>query len=105
MLLQASNTLLHHTLNLPTSYSAYAQMSAPLSCSQALLSKIEPSTDRTWPDAFDKVVRDVLEQCRPGYVEIPTDAVKYKVSAEGLKKKLVSSHHSVRAQFVLKRRG
>lgn len=90
--MQASNTLLHHTLNLPTSYTAYAQMSAPLSCSQALLSKIEPSTDRVWPDAFDKVVKDVLEQCRPGYVEIPTDAVKHKVSPEGLKKRLPHPH-------------
>lgn len=64
-------------------------MSAPLSCSQALLSKIEPRTDTTWTEAFDKVVKDVLEQCRPGYVEIPTDAVRFKVSAEGLKSKLV----------------
>lgn len=88
--MQANQTLLHHTLNLPTSYSTYSQMSAPLSCSQALLSKIEPRTDTAWTEAFDKVVKDVLEQCRPGYVEIPTDAVRYKVSPEGLKTRLVS---------------
>lgn len=65
-------------------------MSRPLSCSQALLNDIEPRDPSTWSDAFDKVLKDVLEQCRPGYVEIPTDAIHYKVSAEGLKKLLVS---------------
>jgi len=66
-------------------------MSQPLSCSQALLNEIVPATPTTWTEAFDKVVKDVLEQCRPGYVEIPTDAVQRKVSAEGLKVKLVGS--------------
>ena len=64
-------------------------MSEPLSCSQALLNDIPPITDTVWTDAFDKVVKDVLEQCRPGYVEVPTDAVHRKVSSEGLKNKLV----------------
>ena len=64
-------------------------MSEPLSCSQALLSQIPPRTPTTWTEAFDKVLRDVLEQCRPGYVEIPTDAVHHQVSAEGLKTKPV----------------
>jgi TPP-dependent 2-oxoacid decarboxylase len=65
-------------------------MSAPLSCSQALLNEIDPKTPTTWTEAFDKVLRDTLEQCRPGYVEIPTDAVHHLVSDDGLKKKLVS---------------
>lgn len=64
-------------------------MSEPLSCSQALLNEIAPITDFAWTDAFDKVVKDVLEQCRPGYVEIPTDAIHKKVSSKGLQNKLV----------------
>jgi pyruvate decarboxylase len=64
-------------------------MSRPLSCSQALLNEIEPRDPSTWTDALDTVLKDVLEQCRPGYVEIPTDAVHHKVSADGLKKLLV----------------
>lgn len=64
-------------------------MSQPLSCSQALLNAIPPHTDTTWTEALDRVLKDVLEQCRPGYLEVPTDAVHRKVSAEGLKTKLV----------------
>jgi len=88
--MQQKGTLLHHTLNTPTSFTTFSKMSEPLSCSQALLNQIEPVSDSTWTDAFDGVVRDVLEQCRPGYVEIPTDAVHRKVSSKGLEKKLVS---------------
>ncbi|GFZ49727.1 pyruvate decarboxylase [Saitozyma sp. JCM 24511] len=90
--MQSSSALLHHTLNLPTSFTTFSAMSRPLSCSQALLNDIEPRDPSTWSDAFDKVLKDVLEQCRPGYVEIPTDAIHYKVSAEGLKKLLPSPH-------------
>ncbi|WVQ76006.1 hypothetical protein IAR50_005642 [Cryptococcus sp. DSM 104548] len=86
--LQANQSLLHHTLNLPDSFTTFSTMSAPLSCSQALINTIEPSTKTAWTEAFDKTLREVLEQCRPGYVEIPTDAVHAKVSAEGLKKAL-----------------
>lgn len=75
-------------------------MSRPLSCSQALLNEIEPRDPSTWSDAFDKVLKDVLEQCRPGYVEIPTDAIHYKVSSEGLKKLLVS-RRGVRRGYTL----
>ena len=87
--LQTHRSLLHHTLNLPNSFSTFSTMSAPLSCSQALLATIEPTTDTTWTKAFDKVLKDVLQQCRPGYVEIPTDAVHAKVSTKGLNAKLV----------------
>ncbi|GFZ47749.1 pyruvate decarboxylase [Saitozyma sp. JCM 24511] len=90
--LQSSSALLHHTLNLPTSFSTFSTMSRPLSCSQALLNEIEPRDPSTWTDALDTVLKDVLEQCRPGYVEIPTDAVHHKVSADGLKKLLPSPH-------------
>ena len=88
--MQKNRSLLHHTLNTPTTYSTFSGMSAPLSCSQALLNQIPPVTDTTWTEAFDQVVKDVLEQCRPGYVEIPTDAVHAKVASEGLQEKLVS---------------
>nr|XP_018265449.1 pyruvate decarboxylase [Kwoniella dejecticola CBS 10117]OBR87607.1 pyruvate decarboxylase [Kwoniella dejecticola CBS 10117] len=88
--LQSKESLLHHTLNLPGSFTTFSTMSAPLSCSQALLNEIAPKTPTTWTEAFDKTLTDVLEQCRPGYVEIPTDAFHHKVSAEGLKQKLVS---------------
>jgi pyruvate decarboxylase len=89
---QGSHALVHHTINVPNSFATFSAMSRPISCSQALLSEIEPLTPTTWTDAFDKVFKDVLEQCRPGYVQIPTDAVQYKVSDEGLKKKLVSNN-------------
>lgn len=59
-------------------------MSEPLSVSQALLSATPPVTDTTWTEAFDRVLKDVLQQCRPGYVELPTDAVHHKVSKSGL---------------------
>ncbi|EIW71256.1 hypothetical protein TREMEDRAFT_71102 [Tremella mesenterica DSM 1558] len=90
--LQTSNSLLHHTLNLPSTFDTFSTMSAPLSTSQALLNHIPPSTPTTWTEAFDKVLRDVLEQCRPGYVEIPTDAIHRKVSAEALKVPLPFPH-------------
>ncbi|WWC86880.1 uncharacterized protein L201_001759 [Kwoniella dendrophila CBS 6074] len=90
--LQSNESLLHHTLNLPGSFTTFSTMSAPLSCSQALLNEIEPKTPSSWTDAFDKTLRDVLEQCRPGYVEIPTDAVHAKVSAAGLKEQLPTTH-------------
>ncbi|WVQ83245.1 hypothetical protein IAT38_005384 [Cryptococcus sp. DSM 104549] len=90
--MQAKKSLLHHTLNLPDSFTTFSTMSAPLSCSQALLNTIPPKTPTTWTEAFDKTLRDVLEQCRPGYVEIPTDAVHALVSAEGLKQKLPDPH-------------
>lgn len=93
--LQNKQALLHHTLNTPTSFKTFSKMSEPLSCSQALLSSIYPQTDTTWTDAFDKVVTDVLEQCRPGYVEFPTDAVHHKVSSKGLEKKLVSHRSQI----------
>lgn len=80
---------MHHTLNLPESFSTFSSMSAPLSCSQALINNIEPKTPTSWTEAFDKTLKAVLEQCRPGYVEVPTDAVHAKVSAEGLKQPLV----------------
>ena len=89
--MQSGHSLLHHTLNLDSSFETFSQMSAPLSTSQALLSHTPPSSPTSWTDAFDKVVRDVLEQCRPGYVEIPTDAVHRLVSAEGLKTPPVSA--------------
>ena len=66
-------------------------MSKPLSCSQALLTQIPPTTPTAWTEAFDNVLKDVLQQCRPGYIEIPTDAVKRKVSSKGLETKLVKS--------------
>jgi len=86
---QTNQSLLHHTLNTPSSFTTFSTMSDPLSCSQALLSKIPPRTSTTWTEAFDEVLRHVLEQCRPGYVEIPTDAVHRQVSSEGLKTKPV----------------
>jgi pyruvate decarboxylase len=86
---QTSKALLHHTLNLDSSFDTFSKMSEPLSCSQALLSRIPPESDSTWTTAFDRVLKDVLTQCRPGYVELPTDAVHHKVSAEGLKTRLV----------------
>lgn len=82
---QANKTLLHHTLNTPSTFTTFSTMSEPLSVSQALLSAVPPVTDTTWTEAFDKVLNDVLQQCRPGYVEIPTDAVHHKVSSKGLK--------------------
>ncbi|WWC67969.1 uncharacterized protein I206_101888 [Kwoniella pini CBS 10737] len=90
--LQSKDSLLHHTLNLPGSFTTFSTMSAPLSCSQALLNEIAPKTPTTWTEAFDKTLTDVLEQCRPGYVEIPTDAFHHKVSAAGLKEKLPHPH-------------
>ncbi|WRT64753.1 uncharacterized protein IL334_001687 [Kwoniella shivajii] len=90
--LQSSDSLLHHTLNLPGSFTTFSTMSAPLSCSQALLNTIAPKTPTAWTEAFDKTLKDVLEQCRPGYVEIPTDAFHAKVSAEGLKEALPHPH-------------
>lgn len=90
--LQSSKSLLHHTLNTPSSFTTFSAMSAPLSTSQALLSSIEPTTDTTWTDAFDKVLRDVLEQCRPGYIEVPTDAVHKMVSRKGLSTPMVRGH-------------
>ena len=72
-------------------------MSEPLSVSQALLNAIPPVTDTTWTEAFDKVLTDVLQQCRPGYVEIPTDAVHHKVSSKGLKTPPVSYDSSFRS--------
>ncbi|KAK1921586.1 thiamine diphosphate-binding protein [Papiliotrema laurentii] len=90
--LQKNQSLLHHTLNTPTSFKTFSKMSEPLSCSQALLNEIAPITDFAWTDAFDKVVKDVLEQCRPGYVEIPTDAIHKKVSSKGLQNKLPHPH-------------
>jgi len=86
--LQANKSLLHHTLNTESSFNTFNKMSEPLSCSQAILSSIKP-TETSWTDAFDDVVKNVLEQCRPGYVEIPTDAVHYKVSTKNLEKELV----------------
>lgn len=80
--------MLHHTLNTESSFNTFNKMSEPLSCSQAILSSIKP-TETSWTDAFDDVVKNVLEQCRPGYVEIPTDAVHYKVSTKNLQKELV----------------
>ena len=67
-------------------------MSAPLSCSQALINTLPPITDTVWTEAFDKVLKDVLQQCRPGYVEIPTDAFHHKVSSNGLKTPPVRLH-------------
>ncbi|WVF69780.1 hypothetical protein IAT40_004559 [Kwoniella sp. CBS 6097] len=90
--LQSKEALLHHTLNLPGAFTTFSTMSAPLSCSQALLNQIPPKTDTTWTEAFDKTVTDVLEQCRPGYVEIPTDAFHAKVSKQGLSEKLPHPH-------------
>ncbi|KAK4685979.1 pyruvate decarboxylase, partial [Tremellales sp. Uapishka_1] len=90
--LQSNHSLLHHTLNTQETFTTFSDMSAPLSCSQALLNSIPPATPTTWTEAFDKVLKDVLEQCRPGYVEIPTDAVHRKVSAEGLKTPLPHPH-------------
>ncbi|WWD00611.1 hypothetical protein V866_007546 [Kwoniella sp. B9012] len=90
--LQSKESLLHHTLNLPGSFNTFSTMSAPLSCSQALLNQIPPKTPTTWTEAFDKTLSDVLEQCRPGYVEIPTDAFHAKVSTEGLKQTLPHPH-------------
>ncbi|KAL7420001.1 hypothetical protein Q5752_004964 [Cryptotrichosporon argae] len=90
--MQSGKALLHHTLNLDTSFSAFANMSAPLSCAQALLNDIEPSTPTAWTDAFDGALRKCLEQCRPAYVELPMDAIKYMVSADGLKTPLPHPH-------------
>ncbi|ORX33900.1 Thiamin diphosphate-binding protein [Kockovaella imperatae] len=90
--MQHNRTLLHHTLNTESTFTTFSTMSEPLSCSQALLNQIDPSTDTAWTEAFDKVLKDVLEQCRPGYVEIPTDAVHKKVSDEGLQEKLPHPH-------------
>lgn len=87
---QSSQSLLHHTLNLPTSFETFSKMSEPLSCSQAILSRVSPVTSSTWTEELDRVIKDVLQQCRPGYVEIPTDAVHHKVSSAGLNKRLVS---------------
>ncbi|WVR04642.1 hypothetical protein IAU60_001653 [Kwoniella sp. DSM 27419] len=90
--LQSKDSLLHHTLNLPKSFDTFSTMSAPLSCSQALLNQIKPETPRTWTAAFDKCVRDVLEQCRPGYVEIPTDAFHVQVDRSTLDERLPHPH-------------
>lgn len=87
--MQKNQSLLHHTLNTPGTFTTFSDMSKPLSCSQALLNEISPQTSTTWTDAFDAVLKDVLQSCRPGYIEIPTDAVHRKVSDEGLKTKLV----------------
>lgn len=91
ILLQANKSLLHHTLNTPSSFTTFSTMSEPLSVSQALLSRTPPVTDTTWTEAFDKVLKDVLQQCRPGYIEFPTDAVHHKVSSKGLETPPVSS--------------
>jgi TPP-dependent 2-oxoacid decarboxylase len=92
---QSDGTLLHHTLNLPTSFQTFSKMSEPLSCSQAILSRVSPVTPTTWTDELDRVIKDVLQQCRPGYVEIPTDAVHHKVSSAGLETRLVSSCYTL----------
>lgn len=88
---QSSQSLLHHTLNTPSTFTTFSTMSEPLSVSQALLNLMPPITDTVWTDAFDRVLKDVLQQCRPGYVEIPTDAVHHKVSKKALDTKPVSS--------------
>ncbi|KAI9636386.1 thiamine diphosphate-binding protein [Dioszegia hungarica] len=90
--MQSSKSLLHHTLNLPTSFETFSKMSEPLSCSQAILSRVSPVTSSTWTEELDRVIKDVLQQCRPGYVEIPTDAVHHKVSSAGLNKPLPHPH-------------
>lgn len=94
--LQSKHSLLHHTLNIPTSFTTFSTMSKPISCSQALLSAIPTTSDTAWTDAFDNVLRDVLEQCRPGYLEFPTDAVHHKVSSKGLETKLVGPSLNLR---------
>ena len=87
---QSNQSLLHHTLNTPSTFTTFSTMSEPLSVSQALLNQMPPITDTVWTDAFDRVLKDVLQQCRPGYVEIPTDAVHHKVLKKALDTKPVS---------------
>lgn len=88
--MQKDKALLHHTLNTPTSFSAFADMSAPLSCAQALLNEVIPDTDTSYTRVFDDALRACLTQCRPAYVELPMDAVRALVSSKSLELPLVS---------------
>ncbi|TXT07242.1 hypothetical protein VHUM_03412 [Vanrija humicola] len=90
--MQRSRALLHHTLNTPSSFTAFTDMSKQLSCSMALLNQVSPDTPNGYVDAFDETLRQCLTQCRPGYVELPMDAVRAVVSTRGLNVPLPDSH-------------
>ncbi len=64
----------------------HASMNRPAVCSEALLTSMP---EEEWTEAFDQVLRDVLEQCKPGYMQVPTDVWGVKVSRKGLETKLV----------------
>ncbi|KAL1411686.1 hypothetical protein Q8F55_002652 [Vanrija albida] len=90
--MQRERALLHHTLNTPSSFSAFSDMSKQLSCSMALLNQIAPDTPNAYAEAFDETLRQCLTQCRPGYVELPMDAVRAVVSSRGLQLPLPEPH-------------
>lgn len=87
---QNNNALLHHTLNTGSSFESFAKMSEPLSCAQAILSKIEPQTSSTYSDAIDAAITACVTQCRPAYIELPMDCVRAMVSPAALQRPLVS---------------
>jgi len=81
----SENVILHHTMALD-SFESHARMSRPATCSEALLSSM-PEED--WTEAFEEVLKEVLVQCKPGYIQVPTDAWSAEVSTKGLATKLV----------------
>lgn len=88
--MQRDQALLHHTLNTTTSFTAFADMSRPLSCAQALLNDVRADSDTAFTDSLDAALRACLTQCRPAYVELPMDVVHTLVSSKGLETPLVS---------------
>ena len=62
-------------------------MSRPVVCSEALLTDI---SEEEWTDSFDRVLKAVLENNKPGYIQVPQDAWYVKVSKKGLQTKLVN---------------
>lgn len=89
----AKHIYFHHTTEVDPRGS-HASVHQPATCSQALLTAV---AEEEWTEAFDNVLRDVLANCQPGYVQIPMDAWAVKVSKKGLDRKLVSG----RSQLVL----
>lgn len=90
-MLQKSDALVHHTMNLPGGqYSRFSKMSEQISAATVVLIDVADDSDHALGDAVDHAIRTCIVEGRPVYLDVPLDYNHKEVSAAALSTPLPS---------------
>ncbi|GAA98499.1 uncharacterized protein L969DRAFT_76081 [Mixia osmundae IAM 14324] len=85
--LQGNHALLHHTLG-DGRFDVFSTIGKLVTCSSAILGAKSLASPSSISAEIDRVLVEMMTECRPGYISLPTDLVPLQIDAKPLEDEL-----------------